>query len=242
MNEEIKVDRRRNYFIVLDTETCNTLVEEDGQLNMSYTLIYDIGWAVTDKHGNIFLTRSFIIKEIWEDVTLMTSAYYARKIPQYLIDIQSGYRQVVSWYEAITCLKADMELFGTSTVFAHNAGFDYNAMNVTQRYLTKSKYRYALPYGTIICDSLKMASDTIGQMPSYRQFCEGNGYMTKHKTPRPKLTAEVLYRFISKDYSFVESHTALEDVLIEKDIVAKCYKVQYYKTSKKPMRTRLWEN
>ena len=48
--------------------------------------------------------------------------------------------------------------------------------------------------------------------------------MTKHKIPRPRVTAEVLYRYITKDVDFIESHTGIEDVMIEKEIFAYCIK------------------
>ena len=35
----------------------------------------------------------------------------------------------------------------------------------------------------------------------------------------PRLTAEILYRFITHDKTFKESHTGLEDVMIEKEIL-----------------------
>ena len=41
-----------------------------------------------------------------------------------------------------------MKRYNTNIVCAHNSRFDYNALNTTQRYLTKSKYRYYFPYGT----------------------------------------------------------------------------------------------
>jgi hypothetical protein len=47
--------------------------------------------------------------------------------------------------------------------------------------------------------------------------------MTKHKTPRPQVKAEVLYKYITGDLDFTESHTGLEDVLIEKEILAYCF-------------------
>jgi hypothetical protein len=47
--------------------------------------------------------------------------------------------------------------------------------------------------------------------------------MTKHKTPRPRLTAEILYRYITGNLEFVESHTGLEDVDIERQILAYCF-------------------
>ena len=69
-----KIDRRRNYLIVLDTETCNTPKDDKGQLDTTSGLVYDIGWAVVDKWGNVYLTRSFIIRDIFYDKELMNSA------------------------------------------------------------------------------------------------------------------------------------------------------------------------
>jgi hypothetical protein len=39
---------------------------------------------------------------------------------------------------------------------------------------------------------------------------------------RPRKTAEILYKFISQDVSFVEEHKGLEDVDIERQILAYC--------------------
>jgi hypothetical protein len=67
-----------------------------------------------------------------------------------------------------------------------------------------------------------MARDVICNMPTYKQFCKDNGYMTANNQVRK--TAEILYRFISGDKNFYESHTGLEDVLIEVQIMAYCYR------------------
>ena len=44
------------------------------------------------------------------------------------------------------------------------------------------------------------------------------------KTNQPKLTAEIIYRYITNDSDFIEQHTGLEDVLIEKEIFTYLYK------------------
>ena len=67
-----------------------------------------------------------------------------------------------------------------------------------------------------------MARDVILKMPTYRRFWERHGLLTANG--RLSASAENLYRFILKDPTFVESHTALEDVMIEKEILAYCYK------------------
>lgn len=220
---EQRIDRRISYKIMLDTETCNTLVDENGKLNMNNVLVYDLGFSVIDKRGKVYESQSFIIKEIFfGEADLMKSAYYAKKIPMYLEQIARGERKVVSFYEARQALIEAMERYETNVVVAHNARFDYNALNITQRWLTKSKYRYFFPYGTEVWDTLKMARDVVAKTPTYKRFCEQNGYITKNNQVR--LTAEILYRYISRNLDFVESHTGLEDVDIERQILAYCFR------------------
>lgn len=232
-----KIDKRKRYYLMVDTETCNGIIEEDGKLNLNYSLVYDLGMAVVDKHGNVYETASLIIKDVYYGMAdIMTSCYYAEKLPRYNEQIKAGERKVVSYYMAREIVKTLMEKYNTNIVIAHNASFDNRATNNTERYLTKSKYRYFFPYGTEIWDTLKMATDTICQQKTYIRWCEENGYMTKHKIPRPRATAEILYRYISGDEDFIESHTGLEDVMIEKEIFAHCMRQH------KKMRKKLFEN
>lgn len=219
-----KIDRRRNYKIVIDTETC-PLDRDLQDVVPTNMFTYDIGWAVVDTNGNVYEARSFIVAEIFLDErALMKSAYYADKIPNYWNEIHAGTRQIKKFYNIREILLADIETYGITEIYAHNMRFDYGTLNNTERWLTKSKYRHFFPHDIDICDTLKMATDTIAKMPSYRKFCEENGFMTNHKTPRPQLKAETLYRFISKDLDFVEAHTGLEDVMIEKEIMVYCLK------------------
>lgn len=226
-----KIDRRRTYLIMGDTETCNTRME-NGKLDMSDVLVYDFGFAVCDKQGRIYEKYSFIIKEIFFGMKdLMKSSYYADKLPQYYEEIRNGQRKVVSLYEARQILANVMKEYETNIFVAHNARFDDNALKVTERYITKSKYRYFLPFGTEVWDTMKMANDTICKQKTYKKFCEENGYLTKNGQVRK--TAEILYRYITKNNDFIESHTGLEDVMIEKEILAHCFR--QHKTMRKKL-------
>lgn len=216
-----KIDHRHHYVLVLDTETANTLVDENGKLDMSNVLVYDCGWSVVDTKQNVYEERSFVNRDIFVyERELMTSAYYAKKIPQYVADIKAGLRIMASTYEIRQAMLTDMALYGITEVVAHNARFDLNALNVLQRWQTKSEFRYWFPYGTEIWDTMRMAREVILKMPTYRKFCEDNGFLTKNG--RLSATAENLYRFIINDPNFVESHTALEDVQIEREIMWYC--------------------
>ena len=226
------MDRRINYLIGLDTETCNGLVVDD-KLDLSQSLVYDLGWAITDKRGRIYKTRSYIIAEVFcEMKDVMKSAYYAEKIPNYWDDIKSGKRILASFWTVRRAFMDDVKEYGVKNVFAHNAGFDVRALNNTMRYITKSQFRWFFPYNLEIWDTLKMARQTIGRQKSYQKWCSRNGYMTNHKTPRVRLTAEILFRYISGQHDFNESHTGLEDVLIETVIMAHCFR-QHKKMDKR---------
>lgn len=215
-----KIDRRKSYFIVFDTETANGLDDP---------IVYDIGGAVVDKKGNVYETFSFVIFEVFcEMKDLMQSAYYANKIPMYEKQITNGERKIVRYSTAKKYINELAKKYNIKAMVAHNARFDYRSTTKTQRYLTKSKYRWFIPYGVELWDTMKMANDTICKQIHYKEFCYSNGYLTKNG--RVRKTAEILYRYISGEHDFIEEHTGLADVMIEKEIFAHCIRQH------KPMR------
>lgn len=219
------MDRRIKYLMGLDTETCNGLVLDGDKLDLSQSLVYDIGWAICDKQGRIYKTRSFLIYEVFVAMKdVMASAYYAEKILMYWEQIKSGQRKLVRFQTMYNAFWEDLKEYGVSAIFAHNARFDHKALTNTIRWVTKSKKRFYFPFGIEIWDTLKMAQQTIGKQKSYFNWCVKNNYMTNHKTPRVRLTAEILFRYISGNNDFNESHTGLEDVLIETKIMVHCFR------------------
>ena len=220
----MKIDKRRNYYLTIDTETANGLDDP---------MMYDLGGCIHDKQGNVYETFSFIIYDIFcADRALFDTAYYAEKRPMYEQQIAAGQRKIVSIYTARRHVADLCEKYNIKAIIAHNARFDYRSTNYTLRYVTKSKSRFFLPYGVPMWDTLKMAQDTICKQKTYIRFCERNGYVKQNGQPRA--TAEILYRYISGDNEFIEDHTGLEDVLIEKEIFAKCM------AQHKKMRKNVW--
>ena len=199
-------------FIVLDTETTNSLDDP---------LVYDLGWAVVDATGKVYQTYSFVVADIFLDPQLMETAYFKEKIPTYWEEIKSGERILARFWNIRKIFHDCVKAYNVTKFFAHNMRFDYRAVNLTQRFLTSSKFRYFFPYGAEICDTLKMARQTLKYNIDYDNFCYDNNYLTARNCKR--YTAEILYRFITNDLQFEESHTGLEDVMIEKDIMAYCF-------------------
>ena len=224
----------KNFYCVIDTETVNGIVDSKGKLDLSQSLCYDIGWTICDKKGNIVLRRSYICKEIFYDFpNLMKSGYYANKLEQYFADIEQGKREVRTIKEIWYNFCCDLKLYTVKAIMAYNTYFDYRALNNTLRYVTKSEYRYFFPKKYELWDIMKMIQSTIAKRKSYIEFCKRNNFMTNHKTPRPQIKAETVYRFITpKAIDFNESHTGLEDAEIESRIFAYCMR-QHKKMTKK---------
>lgn len=204
----------KKMYLVYDTET----------KSLDTPLVYDIGGAIVDNTGKVYETFSWVIKEMWHDNwDLLKTAYYAEKLPNYLKELIEGKRELVTYFEAKQRIAEICKKWNVQAIMAHNAYFDYSATRFTQEFFTSGKYHSFLPYGIELWDTLAMARTAILPMKKYQKFCYENGFLTE-KTGRPKTSAEVLYRFISGNLDFVESHTGLEDVMIEKDIFAYCVK------------------
>lgn len=218
-----KIDNRRKYYLTIDTETANGL---------DCPIVYDIGGAVHDKAGNVYETFSFVIYEIFvECADLMQSAYYADKIPMYREQLREGSRRMVRWNTARKYIHELCAKYNISAIIAHNARFDVRAVNITERYITSSKYRFFLPFGIPVWDTLSMAESTICRQKTYIEWARANNYMRSRNTPRA--TAEILYKYITNTPDFIESHTGLEDVMIEYKIFVHCCR-QHKKMEKLP--------
>ena len=198
-------------YIVIDTETTNGFDDP---------LVYDCGWAVINDEGEVLKARSYVVADVFCNEELMKDAYFADKIPQYVADIADGKRKM-AWFENVKkVLRKDCKKFNVTAIMAHNMRFDYRSCTRSQRYITKSANRWFYAYGVELGDTLRMARETFGHDEDYKNFCSENSYTLKNGSPR--MTAEILYRYLSGNKEFEEEHTGLADVMIEKEIFKAC--------------------
>lgn len=209
-------------YMMLDGETCNT-PKINGQLDVQNGQNYDLGLMVIDDNGHEYESISMVNEDVFFGMPdAMREAYYADKIPQYIDDMRMGKRTIVNTWQMYKKFHALCRKYNVDAIIAHNARFDINTLNATMRYQTKSKCRWFLPYNMKVIDTMKLANNTVAKTPEYIKWCKDNNYMTNHLVPRPRVTAEILYRYITGDNDFTESHTGLEDVKIEKEIFLYC--------------------
>lgn len=191
--------------MIIDTETANGL---------DCPLPYDIGYAiVNDDTGEILIERSFVVAEIFLDKELMTSAYYAEKIPNYWEDIKNGKRIMKRVKNIRSIIAADLKNYGVRAVGAYNMGFDKRAVRNDIRFITASYLRWFFPSYIEYFDIWNMACSSILRTSEYINFCLDNELITAKGNILT--SAEAVYKFLTGDASFTESHTGLEDVRIE---------------------------
>lgn len=214
---------KRILLMCLDTETC-TYDPSIDVVRGSNSLTYHIGYSIfSPRDGVTLIEKSHLVSEIFfGESQRMKSAYYAKKIPQYMKDLTYGIHDCMSFFAIMNEINALCKEYAVTAIVAHNAAFDVAALNRTAGYLADRFVRQALPLpGIEIWDSMKMAAPLVATK-RYKTFCDRNRYLTKQGNPRR--TAEVLYRYISKNNDFVEEHTALEDVRIEREIIIRTYR------------------
>ena len=212
-------------FLVLDGETCNT-PKINGQLDVKNGQVYDLGGIVIDEYGDEKMRFSVVNKDVFYGMPAqMNEAFYSDKIPKYIEDINNNKRIVLDTWKIRRLVHDICKIYNVQAIVAHNAYFDVQTLNATLRYQTKSFKRYFLPYNIPVIDSLKVARKVYGKNEDYINFCQSNNYMTNNKVPRPRLTAEVLWKYISTDNEFIESHTGFEDAEIESKIFVKCLEI-----------------
>lgn len=222
------MNNKKQKYLVIDVETANSLEQP---------LVYDIGFAVTDNTGKIYYKRSYVVPEIFFDMEqhfndneLMNSAYYADKLPKYYEGLQTGKWEVKPLKGIFFEIRGIMKEYRIKKVAAYNAHFDVNALNTTLRYVTESAFKYFFPYKTEVNCIWHMACQTLFTQKRFLKTALVNGWQSE--SGNVQTSAEIAHRYLTGNYEFEEAHTGLEDVIIEAQIMAKCF-AQKKKMSKK---------
>lgn len=204
----MKIDKRRKYIAVIDTET----------LGVDVPLVYDLGITITDKQGRIYAQANWIVKEVFENKKQMQSAYYANKLPKYHKMIEEGSAKVLTWAQIRQAFNSMMIQYGVKVISAYNLGFDKRALAYTHKALGNKTKFLTKPYE--LWDIWGIATQTILRQKSYHRIANQENW----KTPKGNLltNAEVCYRYITNQLNFIEEHTALHDSTIETAILARC--------------------
>lgn len=195
--------------LVIDTETVGAIPRQ---------LAYDIGGVVTDRNGKIYHEFHFVVKEIFADLELMHSAYYADKFQTYVDSLYEQKIEPLSFMEILRKLTAIIDLYDVKAIAAYNLQFDKRAMENTCDLIFENRnwLNRDLEELCIMC-----AACDILYGKTYCKLARERGWVTDKGNI--KTSAECGYRYISGDYDFEEAHRGLDDCRIEAEILRAIY-------------------
>lgn len=139
------MSRKENRYMVFDCETAtlpfvNEIAggnaENKKKIAIARPLIYDLGWTITNRKGEVLDSKQFLVSEIFSVPSIFNTAYYAHKRPIYLEKLASGETMIKPWNEIMDIFVAD--LHKVDAVGAYNSMFDFKkALPFTELYIKK---------------------------------------------------------------------------------------------------------
>ena len=196
---------RKHIYLVTDTECV-------GLTNKS---VYDIAWRIVDKHNTVMCERSYLVREVITNGRLMYDAFYAKKVfDHYIPRIASGSLILKDWNEIKAIMRDDIATHQANVFCAYNLGFDAQAIKHTNALFNTDKF---LGAPIALLDLWNLACHSILSHKHFITTAINQGWVSNKGNIQT--SAEKAYAYVSGDYGFVESHTALEDVVIETEIL-----------------------
>ena len=189
--------------MVFDTETTS----------LDKPFCYNIGYVVVDDEGEILKVADFVIEQIWHNLPLFQSAYYADKRPLYVKAMKCRKTKMDKFGYICQQMIRDIKNFEINSAYAYNSPFDERVFDFNCDW-----FKCSNPFDLIpVFDIRGYAHQFICKNAEYKQFCEDNELFTE--SGNYSTTAEAVFKYISQKTDFEEEHTALSDSLIENEIL-----------------------
>lgn len=193
--------------MVFDTETTS--------LNKPFC--YNIGYCVFDTDNNeIVLKKDFVVEQIWHNIPLFSTAYYANKRPLYIKSMRAKKSKMEKFGYITREMYRTIKLYSIESAYAYNSSFDEKVFNFNCDF-----FKVINPFDNVnIFDIRGMVHNKIAYNPDFQIFCETHNLFTE--SGNYSTTAETIYKYITNQIDFVEEHTALADSEIETEILKYC--------------------
>ena len=191
---------------VFDTET--TSLDKPFCYNIGYIIINTDSWESIVK-------RSFVVEQIWHNLPLFQSAYYADKRPLYVAEMRGRTTIMDKFGYICSQMRRDFKQYGVQFAYAYNSAFDEKVFEFNCDW-----YKCINPFDDVNIYDIRGFAHKFLVNEAYKDFCEHYEYFTE--TGNYSTTAETVYRYVSGNTDFIEAHTALNDAEIESAILEWC--------------------
>ena len=188
--------------VVFDTETTS----------LDKPFCYNIGYAIFSENGDKLLEKDFVVEQIWHNIPLFSSAYYADKRPIYVKAMKA--RKTIMNKFGYICreMARDFKNYEISVAYAYNSSFDERVFEFNCDW-----FKCINPFDNVNVIDIRGNVHKYLINDEYKTFCNSHNFYTESGCYSS--TAENIYRFITNDIEWNEDHTALSDSLIEGEIL-----------------------
>ena len=178
---------------------------------------YNVGWVITDTDSHLsFIKRDFVVEQIWHNLPLFSTAYYAEKRNLYIQAMRSRKAILDKWGYVLRQMARDIKEYKVEYAYAYNSPFDDRVFQFNCDWFKTINPLENIP----VLDIRGMVSEFIINTEEYKDFCETNLRFTE--SGNYSATAETVYQYITAQPDFAEAHTALADSEIETEILLEC--------------------
>lgn len=178
---------------------------------------YNVGWVITDTDSHLsFIKRDFVVEQIWHNLPLFSTAYYAEKRNLYIQAMRSRKAILDKWGYVLRQMARDIKEYKVEYAYAYNSPFDDRVFQFNCDWFKTINPLENIP----VLDIRGMVSEFITNTEEYKDFCETNLRFTE--SGNYSATAETVYQYITAQPDFAEAHTALADSEIETEILLEC--------------------
>lgn len=199
--------------LVFDTETTS----------IDKPFCYNLAWVVADidEEGvyTILDEKEYMVKQVWYNTMLFSTAYYADKKELYHDRIRQHFIEVKRFDEVINELSKVIEYYNIECAYAYNSQFDERVFAFMTDWFHTPNPMAEIP----VFDIRAYFTHAIKDDTTFKEYCENNALFTE--SGNYSTTAEIAYRYLLAEDDFVEEHTALADSIIELDILARCAEI-----------------
>lgn len=202
-------------FLILDTETT---IEGENMPNQS---VFDIGWTISDREGNILKTRSYIVKEFKYQALHRRKAFLvdsgAVSSQVYFTKLLDNTIKVMEWQYIMGQLKRDCIKFNVEFIGAYNLGFDKRVIEKTSFFFSGKEFDFFDNY--FLIDLYHVSAYTILSTEKYKKFAKEHGLYTEKGNIQTG--AEPCFKYLTNNLNYIEEHTAFQDSYDETIILHK---------------------
>lgn len=194
----------------------NIMIFDTETTDLTKCFCYNVGYNIYNTETKkVIVSREFTVEQIWHNLPLFSTAYYADKRPIYVKAMRAKKIKMDKFGRICQTMIRDIKNFDVVAAYAYNSSFDEKVFNFNCEW-----FKCINPFDNIpIFDIRGFVHNSI-ITDDYKNFCEKFNFFTD--SGNYSTTAETVYRYITKNIDFIESHTALDDAQIETDILEYC--------------------